>query len=254
MSVVAVSHAPHLNSQTTAWLTYVAERCECHRNDLVVFYFPIVRRVAGKIHRRVPGQVDLDDLISYGTLGLLKAVKLFDPYRGKPFEPVAAAHTRSVILDALRTQDWAPRSVRRRQRELDLAVESLEAALGHEPSVGEVAEFLEISEREVSLRIRETSVSKVTSLEEPVLADGSVMEVEDHSLAGSLVPREIMDVARDVLFALPIQQRAVLALHHYEGLSLVDAAAVLGLTPVRARQVHAEAVLAIRDHLAYQYA
>jgi RNA polymerase sigma factor for flagellar operon FliA len=254
MSVLALDHAPHLNSQTLAWHKYAADRCECHRNDLVTYYFPIVGRVAGKIHRRVPGQVELDDLVSYGTLGLFKAVRVFDPYRGKPFEPVAAAHIRSVILDSLRTLDWAPRSVRRRQREVDLAIEALEAGLGHEPSVTEVALFLKVSEKEVSLRIRETSVSKVTSLEEPVLHDGSPMEFEDHSLAGSLVPREIMDVAREVLFSLPIQQRAVLALHHYEGLPLADVALALGLTPVRARQVHAEAVLAIRNHLASQYA
>jgi RNA polymerase sigma factor FliA len=252
--VFLVESSVRLNGQTTMWHTYFADRCECHRNDLVTYYFPIVPRVAGKIHRRVPGQVDLDDLVSYGTLGLFKAVRVFDPYRGKPFEPVAAAHIRSVILDSLRTLDWAPRSVRRRQRELDLAIESLEAALGHEPTVAEVAQFLDISEKEVSLRVRETSVSKVTSLEEPVLRNGSAMDVEDHSLAGSLVPREIMDVAREVLFSLPTQQRAVLALHHYESLPLADVAAVLGLSPVRARQVHAEAVLAIRNHLASQYA
>ena len=87
MTVLVVHHAPHLNSQTEVWHIYYAERCECHRNDLVTYYFPIVGRVAGKIHRRVPGQVDLDDLVSYGTLGLFKAVRVFDPYRVKPFEP-----------------------------------------------------------------------------------------------------------------------------------------------------------------------
>jgi RNA polymerase sigma factor for flagellar operon FliA len=242
------------NGQTEVWLVFVRSRCLCHRDSLVTYYFPIVRRVARKIHRRVPGQVDLDDLVSYGTFGLLRAIDVYDPHRGVRFETVAAAHIRGVILDELRSLDWAPRSVRRRQRELDQAVEALEAALGREPNENEIAVFLGVAEREVAVRIRETAVSKVASLEEPVLYDGTSVEPVDLAASGTFARREMADAAREALSTLPLQERAVLALHHYEGLPFPEVAQVLGVTVPKARQLHAQAALAIRNQLATQYA
>ena len=167
---VAVSDAPvYQNGQTQQWLIFVHDRCLCHRDVLIEFYFPIVQRVAGKIHRRLPDQIDIDDLVSLGTLGLMKAVGLYDPYRGRPFEPVAAAHVRSVILDSIRSADWAPRSVRRHQREMDIAARALGEGLRREPTLTEIAEFLGAGPSDIAAWLQETGRSHVGSLDEPTL-------------------------------------------------------------------------------------
>lgn len=246
----AVLSATHLNGQGRVWLVFVeADRCQCHRDLLVTHYFPIVGRVAGKIHRRVPDQVDLDDLISLGTFGLFKAVGLFDPYRGRPFEPVAAAHIRSVILDSLRTLDWAPRSVRRHQREMDIAARVLEADLRREPTIVEVAEFLGATQADIAVWLRETSRSHIGSLDEPTLS-GTQVEVTDPRVSGTFERRAILEVGLEALQALPLRQRAILALHHFEGLSFQGVADALRLPLDEVQTQHAEATRALREHLA----
>jgi RNA polymerase sigma factor for flagellar operon FliA len=253
MSVAATTVPGIQNGQTEAWLIYHTKHCECHRNDLVVYYFPIVRRVASKIHRRLPEQVDLDDMVSLGTLGLFKAVSLFDPYRGKPFEPVAAAHIRSVILDSLRTQDWAPRSVRRHQREMDIATDALAISLRREPTHAEIAEFLGHAQSDVAEWLRETSRSRVGSLDEPTLT-GSLPQVPDPRVAGAFERRTLADLGMEALMSLPLRQRAILALHHYEGMDFAAVAAALRLPVEEVQSQHAEATRALRDHLALHFA
>jgi RNA polymerase sigma factor FliA len=246
---VATSTVPGAqNGQTEIWHTYFAERCDCHRNDLVVFYYPIVGRVAGKMHRKYPDQVDLDDVVSLGTLGLFKAVMLFDPYRGKPFEPVAVAHIRSVILDSLRSADWAPRSVRRHQRDMDIAVRTLFEGLRREPTLVEIATWLDATQADIAEWLRETSRSHVGSLDEPTLT-GSSVQVPDPRVAGAFERRALLELGSQALAGLPIRQRAILALHHYEGMDFQDVATALRLPVEEVLAQHAEATQALRSHL-----
>jgi RNA polymerase sigma factor for flagellar operon FliA len=241
------------------WFHFCDVRCPCHRDELITFYYPVVRRVAGRIWKRTPGQVELDELVSYGSLGLIRAVDRYDPTRGVSFETVAAAHIRGVIFDELRVIDWAPRSVRRRQRELDRAIETVEAKLGRTPSPRELAVELGTTEADVLVRLRETEMAFVKPLDESPLSGGS--EGEDDDADGYRVPVDPIEpsevIEQDVIWAtaagvfqtLPARSRLVLALYYFEGLSLAQAAKVLGVREYKASALHSDGVIALREKL-----
>ena len=239
------------------WFHFCDERCPCHRNQLIEMYYPVVRRVAGKIWKRTPGQVELDELVSYGTLGLIRAVDRYDPRRGVSFETVAAAHIRGVIFDELRVVDWAPRSVRRKQRELDRAFETLEAKLGRTPSVAELADELATTMKDVSTRLRETEMAFIKPLDEPPLAssdDGDDEEdyrqpVDPIDPSSQIESEVLWATANGVLQTLPPKNRLVLALYYFEGLSFAQAARVLGVREYKVSSLHAESVLRLREKL-----
>jgi RNA polymerase sigma factor for flagellar operon FliA len=249
---------PTILYTTQLWADFVLSHCLCHRDQLITIYYPVVRRVAGRIWKRTPSQVEFDELVSFGSIGLIRAVDRYDPYRGVSFETVAAAHIRGVIFDELRVIDWAPRSVRRRQRELDQAFESLEARLKCTPSVAELAGELDTTEADVMQRLRETEMAFIKPLDEPPLSIGSTDEddVEDYRMPieaadpADLVASEVLWAsARGVLDSLPARARLVLALYYFEGLSLSDASKVMGVPEYKASQIHADAVTAVRDRL-----
>lgn len=297
---------------TAEWSVFSAERCRCHRDTIIATYHPMVTRIARKMYKRLPDHADLDDVISYGTFGLIHAVDVYEPGRcgacghmhhlapgysapslggpsyaraayigalsgpcrvwscmcGKPpvdegpkppryryvrFETVAAAHIRGRVLDEIRSIDWAPRSVRRQQREVDGAVEVLSSVLGREPTAAEIADHLTeltkvtVTPAEVVMRLRETDHARVRSLDEPVTEDGQGLEVEDHHAPASFMSKSISEAAWHVLQSLSEPKRVVLTLRYYEEMPIEDIAKVLGVEPSRANQLHAEAVVAFRD-------
>lgn len=240
------------------WEEYATSRCQCHRDQLIVLYMPVVRRVAAKIWRRTPNHVELEDLISYGTFGLIKAVEVFRPGTGVKFENPAAKYIRGAILDELRKVDWAPRSVRRRQRELDIVARRLEEKLGREPTIEEMAIALEITVEEVldrqddhyrahtySLDSDPTeNVSKSPGQHREIMDPESPVTLDD--LATSSV---IYDRAERALRGMSYRHQLVVTLYYFEGLSLVEAARVMGLAEYRVARLHNEAMLLIREEI-----
>lgn len=302
---VSVREAPAFPDMTSQWVTFTSERCSCHRDELIATYHPMVRRIASKIYKRLPDHADLDDVVSYGTFGLIQAVDIYEPGRcgacghmhhgpdpviryalaaysgmlsgacrsiycrcGKPplhetdkpsryryvrFETVAAAHIRGRILDEFRSIDWAPRSVRRGQREVDDAVERLESRLGREPTVEEIAAYLTkqtetlVTPSEIRDRLHETDAARLRSLDEPITEDGQGLEVEDARASASFMSKSISEAAWFVLTSLSPNKRLMLALRYYEEMDIVDIATVMGIDLTKANKLHAEAVVSFRD-------
>lgn len=247
--------------QREAWLVYSTERCPCHREQLIIEYYPLVRRIAGKMWRKTPPQVDLDDLISYGTLGLIRAVEHYDPERQTSFETYAVNSIRGVILDELRTLDWAPRSLRRKQRELDKATGILAAELGREPSGAELALRVERTEEEVRHTQRATEAAKPWSLDEPDDQEASSRNVvsrydhmEDRCAPDPLRMSEravvLAELAR-LIRSMRGQEQLVIVLYYYERMTLAQVGAVVGVPESRASQIHTEAMMKVRDTLTH---
>src|SRR5919199_6201195 len=124
------------------WKSYVANRDPKLRERIIVQYAPLVKYVVGRLAINLPTIVDSDDIISYGTLGLIDAVERFDPTRGIKFETYAIARIRGAIIDALRSLDQIPRTARQRAREIEAAIVELEAKLKRPPQDEEVAKHL----------------------------------------------------------------------------------------------------------------
>jgi RNA polymerase sigma factor for flagellar operon FliA len=249
--VRTIAHDLSDGEKAQLWNAFTRARCGCHRDQIIGVYYPIVRRVAGKIRRGVPVQVELEELVSVGTFGLIRAVDVYDPLRGVRFETVAAKHIWGTIQDEFRAADWAPRSVRRRQREYDRAIELLETALGRSPTTREVAEFMEMSASEVQVIRREVESAKIRSLDEPTdHPEALAVEIETPTgFESDLEARALYDTVEQVLRGLPAQARLVLVLYYFEGLSLSQAAEVAGLPEHRVSALHADTVLGLRDQL-----
>src|SRR5690606_8802856 len=131
-----------------------------------VHYTPLVRAVAHRLGSALPSYVEVADLVQCGVFGLIDAVERFDPERSPRFESYAAARIRGAILDELRAQDWVPRTVRGRVRELERAQERLEARLARAVTDAELAEELGLPVQEVRMLGRRTQLISVEALDE----------------------------------------------------------------------------------------
>jgi RNA polymerase sigma factor for flagellar operon FliA len=217
-------------------------------------YFPMVRRVSANFRRRIGVvTIDLDDMISWGTFGLLHTLDIWDPDRGVRFETLAAIHIRGRIMDEMRTQDWAPRNVRRRQREADRAYEDLAAGLGRSPTSTEVAELLRTTEDDLRQRGIETEAAKIRSLQEATdPMAGAYYEAEDHFVGGDELEDHILllSATDHAMGALSVHERLVIVLCYFEGMSLEEVARVTGFPDHRVSVLHADGVLKVRSALA----
>lgn len=223
------------------------------RDIIILQNMGLVERLARKFSRSLPQHVDVNDLISYGFLGLMRAISRYDPDRGVNFETFAAASVRSLILDELRSLDWAPRSLRKKQRDLKVAEDNLREELGREPTRVEVAQKLEWEVTEISTTISKTEASYHRSLDEGDL-DRDWADSDDVNPASTVSVdvkqiRHAMQMFRDVIREMPAIDQTVLALRYYEGLKLAAVGAELGITESKASQIHARAVMVVKDQL-----
>ncbi|MBT8239780.1 MAG: sigma-70 family RNA polymerase sigma factor, partial [Acidimicrobiia bacterium] len=143
-----VADVAQINNPSQAeqvWASYKADANQADRDQLIVFYSPLVKYVAGRVAAGLPQNVDQADLVSYGMFGLIDAITKFDPERGFKFETYAISRIKGNILDELRAIDWVPRSVRAKARQIEKAYAKLEAKLHRAPTEDEVADELDMS-------------------------------------------------------------------------------------------------------------
>jgi RNA polymerase sigma factor FliA len=226
------------------------------RNALIVQYAPLVKNIAERMAVRLPAHVDREDLVSAGTLGLISAVERFDETRNVQFEIYARYRIRGAILDELRSRDTLSRSSRNKDSRLEAAARSLRTELGREPSDEETAEFMGISLEEYYALLDDArGLSLISSEDLPAdyterYAQSEVLEkIEHESPFAFLKRKEVKRVLKDAVESLPEKEGIVLSLYYYEELTLKEIGLVLGLTESRICQIHARAVLRLRNAL-----
>jgi RNA polymerase sigma factor for flagellar operon FliA len=227
------------------------------RRQLLELYIGLVHHVAREMSRRTKA-VELDDLVSAGTFGLIRALDSFDLSRGLAFSTYAVRRIRGAILDDLRSQDWAPRAVRVKARRLQVATTALEYRLGRPPRPEEVAAQLDI---DVSTywRWRDDTASRtVVSFEGESAnrtAGATALQelLEDPNAptsAEELGRREEIKTLRDAIGRLPEKERTVMALYYYEELNQRQIAEVMHVTESRVSQIRTQALKRLRSRLA----
>jgi RNA polymerase sigma factor for flagellar operon FliA len=212
------------------------------RNTLVEAYLPLVRAAADRMHAKLVG-VELDDLVSSGTLGLMHAVQSFDPGREVKFETYCLPRIRGAMLDGLRAMDWVPRLARSRHRRLAQAVLALEATVGRNPTKAEIAAELGVSEGEARRIQGSANLRNCISLERTATFAGDIEcrlgdTLESHSEenpAYQSLRRDLMDVIQQDLSRA---QRLVILLYYYEGMTLREIGTTLDLSESRVSQMH----------------
>jgi RNA polymerase sigma factor for flagellar operon FliA len=248
-----------MSSLENLWREYKETGSKIAKDKLLAEYAHIVKYVTNRLAINLPGSVDRNDLLSSGIMGLIKAVETFEPERGFKFETYAGHKIRGAILDELRAQDWVPRSVRQKSRDLQRTYAKLENDLGRSPYDDEVCEALGISLKEYEDMLADVTPTTILSLEEAMPDKGSdskeirlIDTIEDPGSDNPLKElgfAEVKDILKDTIANLPEKEKLVVALYHYEELTLKEIGVVLDITESRVSQIHSKAILKLRAKL-----
>lgn len=215
-------------------------------------HLPMVRFLAIRIRERLPQQVELEDLISAGIVGLLDAFQKFDPAKKVQFRTYAQFRVRGAMLDSLRALDWGPRDLRRKGRAVEEAIRSLSSRLGKAPTENEIAEEMKLSLDEYQQLLGELSGLELGSLN-ALPADDEGVEALALLPAGPeddpflrCQTSEMRNLLADAIAALPERERLVLTLYYYEELTMKEVGATLGVVESRVSQLHSSAMARLR--------
>lgn len=237
-------------------LTYKQTNQEELKWPLVLRYVGLVRSIALQVRGVYSSFAQVDDIINEGVLALVGAVDKFDLEKGVKFETYVSKRIRGMVIDLARKQDWIPRNVRKRAKEIDLASAELSAALGRTPTDAEIARHLGITQERYQKDAANIALSNVLSLD--VLMDtretaGYPMEVPS-SDAGSqpelaLQEREMQRALAQGIASLRENEQMVLSLYYERNLHLKEIAQVMELSEPRISQIHTRALQKLKTYM-----
>jgi len=225
------------------------------RDELVMQNVALVKSLAQRLAQRLPSQVQVEDLVSAGVLGLIEAAGRYKSSLGVPFQAFARRRIHGAMLDALRDLDWAPRSLRRLRRDVDSAVASSRASLGREPEEQEIASALgmTVAQYERALeQLRTLELAAARELDAPT-ADGTpLLEFcvdPGESAVQTIERKELRAHLAKAIGNLPERERQILALYYEEELTLAEIGEVIGVCESRVCQLRGLAVSRLRTTL-----
>ncbi len=227
------------------------------KDEVIIEYAPLIRYIAQKISARLPSNIELDDLMSCGVIGLMDAIDKYDPTRDNKFKTYAEFRIRGAILDELRAQDWIPRSVREKAKLIEKAYQKLEAELGRPARDEEMCEELKIDQNEFhDLLNKAKSVSLLNIDDFASFNQGDkklLMGLLEHRNSSNPFVavnfKKSRERIKESIKSLPKRQRLVLSLYYYEDLNLKEIGQVLDVTESRVSQLHTQAIIKLRTTL-----
>jgi RNA polymerase sigma factor for flagellar operon FliA len=214
-------------------------------NELVDEYLPLVKKIGLHLVARLPPNIDLDDLMQVGVIGLIQASSSYDPSRGASFATYAGIRIKGAMIDEVRRNDWAPRSVQGNMRRIGDAIQTLEARLGRGASDAEIAAELEMDLEEYHQASAELASCRLASLDElaPAIeadeADPSTL-FEDFRLRQELL---------HAIENLPEKEKLMMSLYYGDELNLKEIGEVLGVSESRVSQIHGQALARLRGRI-----
>ncbi len=254
MSVEKTAH-----NEETLWQEYLLSKSPVTRETIILKYAPLVKYVAGRVAIGLPSNVEFDDLVSFGIFGLMDAIEKYDPSRGIKFETYAIARIRGSILDGLRSNDWVPRSVRQKARELERTCAELENRLGRSATDQEISEAMNMGIHDFYELLSEVSCTTLSSLDELWMVHSNdedsvrVLDlVRNNDSEDPLYQVEIEEVKSTLgtaIDCLPERERMVIALYYYEGLTLKEIGEIMEISESRVSQIHTKAIFRLRGRL-----
>ncbi len=228
------------------------------REHLILEHLPQIKYIAQRISTKLPSHVELNDLVSAGVLGLLDAIEKFDPSRGVKFKTYAELRIKGAILDSLRNLDWAPRSLRKKSKDLEKVYKELEQKLGRPATDKEVSDELGISLEEFYELVDQIkglnlgSFQDLTSQDDDRNGEPLVKYVPDSPQLDPFFlfrKSEIRNILSGAIDTLPKKERLVVSLYYYDELTMKEIGKVLGVNESRVSQLHTKAMLRLRTKL-----
>lgn len=242
----------------TTWVEYQETGDEQIREELVMNSIPLVKYVVGKVAHRLPPSLDRDDLIGSGITGLLDAIEKYDPGKQVKFETYAILRIKGAVLDELRSRDWVPRSVRRKNREIEEAKQRLAPGNDGSYDIEALAKEADLSRDEIEKLANEASIITFVSLEDPRGSqhDGEALRVVDTvEDKKATAPSDHIEFAEKkaalsrAIQELPEQERLIITLYYFENLFLKEIGELFSVTESRISQIHTRALYALKMNM-----
>jgi RNA polymerase sigma factor for flagellar operon FliA len=211
-------------------------------------YATLVKRIARQVIARLPASVQMDDLEQAGLIGLMEAVRLYDPAQGASFETYATIRVRGAMIDELRRNDWSPRSLSRRVRQLSEASRAIENETGRSATPQEIADKLTLSLDEYHQLVLEANNQNFFSLENLEGFDKACGDDPD-STYGSVEKVRRRDYLSTAIGSLSEREQLVLSLYYEKDMTLKEIGEVLGVSESRVCQIHGEATMRLRGRM-----
>jgi RNA polymerase sigma factor for flagellar operon FliA len=237
------------------WEQFFQRHDEQSRNLLMEHYRSLVKYCAERLHSKLPDKVELDDLISAGTFGLMDAIDAFDKSRGVKFETYCSPRIRGSILDELRSMDWVPRLVRARAHQLSRATHSLETHLGRKPTDKELAEELQMNMDEFTRLQKDANAVSLVSLTTNYSdddGDKDVREIDiikDQRSSNPVVEAQKRDLKGLLTKGLTRAERLIIVLYYYEEMTMKEIGATLDLSESRVSQMHSSIIARLKAQM-----
>lgn len=224
------------------------------KDQIILEYSPLIKYIAKKIARRLPSNIELDDLISCGVIGLMDAIDKFDPTRDNKFKTYAEFRIRGAILDELRAQDWVPRSVREKAKLLERTYAKLEVRLGRMATDEEMCQELQCNQEQFHEMLNKAKTVYFLNIDDSSnfnrgdkkLLAGIMSDSRFNNPLAATNYRNIREIIKDGIKSLPEKQRLVLSLYYYEDLNLREIGQVLDVTESRISQLHTQALIRLK--------
>ena len=237
------------------WNLYLADRTnKKYRDMLILQYIYLTKYVIGRIKLNLPANFALDDITSFGVEGLINAIEKFSPDKGAHFETYAVMRIRGAIIDKIRSQDWLPRSTRKKIKDIKQATEELKQQFGRTPSIEEIADYLGVEKEKItSILSEDTSITslyeKKYSGDEGVELIDTLVDTNSVNPLQKLEERDVKNELQSALLKLPERERMVMVLYYHENMTLKEIGESIDVSESRVCQIHAQAIMKLRNIL-----
>lgn len=237
------------------WLEYLADKSKkALRDKLIVQYIYLTRYVIGRIKMNLPATFTVEDITSYGVEGLIDAIEKYTPDKGARFETYALMRIRGAIIDKIRSQDWIPRSTRRKIKEIKLMAENLKQQLGRAATTTEIANAMNMEKEKVeALLADEMQVGSIydkkgTSDESVEIID-TIQDENSKNPLEQLVDKDVKHELQIALKRLPERERMIMVLYYHENMTLKEIGEAISVSESRVCQLHAQAIMKLKNIL-----
>lgn len=223
------------------------------RDSIIVQYIYLTRYVVGRVKVALPPTFSIEDISSYGVEGLIDAVEKYSPDKGARFETYALMRIRGNIIDKIRSQDFLPRSARKKIKDIKDAQEHLRQKFGRQPTSAEIGELLGLEKEKVDQILAEDTT--ITSLYDKKGSSDESIEIIDTIQDKRRNPQEEMeekDVKKELEFALkklPERERMIMVLYYHENMTLKEIGETIEISESRVCQLHAQAIMKLKNIL-----
>ena len=226
------------------WHDYLADKSQKElRDKLIVQYIYLTRYVIGRVKMNLPQTFSLEDITSYGVEGLIDAIEKYTPDKGARFETYALMRIRGTIIDKIRSQDWVPRSTRRKIKEIKLVAEKMKQTLGRAATTTELASLL-AEEMQVG-----SIYDKKGSSEESVEIIDTIQDENSKNPLEQLVDKDVKKELQMALKRLPERERMIMVLYYHENMTLKEIGETIDVSESRVCQLHAQANMKLKNIL-----